>query len=41
MGVDELHVKTQLPVARVMSALGELEFEGIVARNPGNRYSLA
>lgn len=36
---DLLHTLTRLPIAKIMSALGEMEFEGIVARHPGNRYS--
>lgn len=41
LSVDALFSLTLIPVARVISALGELEFDGIVAKHPGNRYSLA
>ncbi len=41
MSVDRLHAATSLPVAKIMSALGELEFEGVATRHPGNRYGLA
>lgn len=39
--VDTIHQSTTLPVATVMAELGELEFDGIVVRLPGNRYELA
>lgn len=39
--VDSIHASTTLPVATVMSVLGELEFDGIVVRLPGNRYELS
>lgn len=39
MQVDRLHLLTLIPVARLMSALGEMEFDGIVIHHPGNRYS--
>lgn len=39
--VDTIHASTTLPVATVMSVLGELEFDGIVVRLAGNRYELA
>lgn len=38
---DAIHAATTLPIAKVMAALGELEFDGIVLRLPGNRYELA
>lgn len=38
---DAIHQATTLPIAKVMATLGELEFEGIVTRIPGNRYELA
>lgn len=37
---DEIHASTTLPIAKVMGVLGELEFDGIVTRLPGNRYEL-
>lgn len=39
--VDVIHSCTTLPVATVMAVLGELEFDGIVVRLPGNRYELS
>lgn len=39
--VDRIHMQTLIPVAGLMAVLGELEFDGIVVRHPGNRYSLA
>lgn len=39
--VDSIHQSTTLPVATVMSVLGELEFDGIVVRLPGNRYEIS
>lgn len=41
LSVDALFSLTLIPVVSIMSALGELEFDGIVARHPGNRFSLA
>lgn len=38
---DAIHSATALPIAKVMAALGELEFDGIVCRLPGNRYEPA
>ena len=38
---DAIHSATTLPVAKVMAALGELEFDGIVSRLPGNRYEIS
>lgn len=38
---DAIHAATTLPVARVMAALGELEFDGIVSRLAGNRYEIS
>ncbi len=39
--IDRLHMLTMIPVNRLMAVLGEMEFDGIVIRHPGNRYSLA
>ena len=41
MTPDAIHSATTLPVAKVMAALGEMEFDGIVNRIAGNRYELA
>lgn len=38
---DAIHSATTLPVAKVMAALGDLEFEGVVVRIAGNRYELS
>lgn len=38
---DAIHQATTLPIAKVMASLGELEFDGIVTRLPGNRYELS
>ena len=38
---DAIHMATTLPIAKVMATLGELEFDGIVVRLPGNRYELS
>lgn len=38
---DAIHSATTMPVAKVMAALGELEFDGIVSRIAGNRYELS
>lgn len=40
MSVDELQQRLAMPVSELMAELGEMEFEGIVARLPGNRYEL-
>ena len=41
MSVDALHIQTGLPVPSLMSALTELEFDGIIIRLPGNRYTIS
>ena len=41
MTPDAIHQATTLPVAKVMASLGELEFDGIVSRLPGNRYDIS
>ena len=38
---DTIHSATTLPVAKVMAALGELEFDGVISRIAGNRYELS
>lgn len=37
---DTIHAAISMPVATVISVLGELEFDGIVVRLPGNKYEL-
>ena len=39
--LDRLHQLTMIPMAKLMSTLGELEFDGIISRYPGNRYSIS
>lgn len=41
MTPDMIHEATTLPISKVMAALGELEFDGIVSRIAGNRYELS
>lgn len=41
LAVDDIHVLTSMPVPALMSALAELEFDGIIVRLPGARYELA
>lgn len=38
MTPDAIHYKTHLPIAQIMATLGEMEFDSIVSRAPGNRY---
>lgn len=37
--LDRLHLLTRLPVAKIMAALSEMEFDSVVVRHPGNRFS--
>lgn len=39
--VDSLMLQTGFPISKIMSLLSELEFEGIIMRHPGNRFSIA
>lgn len=41
MQLDRIHQLTLIPVGNLMSILGEMEFDGIVIRHPGNRFSVA
>lgn len=41
MAVDALHLRTGLSVPELMSALTDLEFDGIITRQAGNRYSIS
>lgn len=41
MQLDRLHQLSLIPMPRLMAVLGELEFDGIVIRHPGNRFSIA
>lgn len=40
MQLDAIHSATGIPVAKLLSTLGDLEFDGIVVRLPGNRYDI-
>lgn len=40
MPVDAVREKTGLPIHELMAMLGEMEFDGIVERLPGNRFGL-
>ncbi len=37
--LDELCQRLQIPVARLTAQLGELEFDGLITRLPGNRFT--
>lgn len=41
MHLDRIHQLTLIPVGTLLSILGEMEFDGIVIRHPGNRFSTA
>lgn len=41
MQLDRLHQLTLIPVGKLLSILGEMEFDGIIIRHPGNRFSVA
>lgn len=41
MQVDRIHALTLIPISKLMTALGEMEFDGIIIRHPGNRYSIS
>ena len=40
-GIDSVHAATRIPMPTLMSLLSELEFDGIVMRHPGNRFTVA
>lgn len=40
MPVDSLRERTGIPIHDLMASLGEMEFDGIIERLPGNRFSL-
>lgn len=40
MPVDALRERTGIPIHDLMASLGEMEFDGILQRHPGNRFSL-
>lgn len=39
--LDQLVVMTGFPASKMMTLLSDLEFEGIILRHPGNRYSIS
>ncbi len=41
MQIDELHSGSGLAMPALMTALSDLEFEGVIVRLPGARYELA
>ena len=41
VSVDVIHLRTGISVPELMGALTELEFDGIITRQPGNRYSIS
>lgn len=41
MQTDRLHQLTLIPISRMLALLGEMEFDGIVIRHPGSRYSVS
>lgn len=40
LSIDEIHTKTNLSMPKLMSALTDLEFEGILIKLPGARYEI-
>lgn len=40
MPIDAIRERTGLPIHSLMSSLGDLEFDGVLERLPGNRYSI-
>jgi DNA processing protein len=38
MSLDELHARLAIPIGPLLSTLGEMEFDGIVSKLPGNRF---
>lgn len=41
MQADRIHHLTLLPMPKLMSLLGEMEFDGLIIRHPGNRFSIS
>lgn len=41
MSLDEIQAALNTPVSKLMAILGDLEFDGVIIRYPGNRYTLA
>ena len=40
-GADQIHLHTGLPMGRLLSLLADMEFDGVLIRHPGNRFSVA
>lgn len=40
-GIDAIHLATGVPVPSIISLLSEMEFDAIIMRHPGNRFSIA
>lgn len=41
MTLDSLHTSTHIPISTLLGLLMELEFDGVVLKLPGNRFSLS
>lgn len=41
LAIDALHVRTGASIPELMSVLTEMEFDGILSKLPGNRYTIA
>lgn len=41
MQIDSIHSRTLIPLPRLTATLADMEFDGIVIRHAGNRYSVA
>lgn len=39
LSIDEIHAQTGIPISVLMGTLSEMEFDNIVVRHPGKRYS--
>ncbi len=39
MHLDRIHQLTLIPVGKLLSILGEMEFDGIIVKYPGNRFA--
>ena len=40
MTFDDIRQATQLPVSVIMGIVGEMEFDGLLMRLPGNRFEV-
>ncbi len=38
--LDSIHQELKIPMPSLMGLMGELEFDGIVVKLPGNRYEI-